>query len=912
MAKQKILIGIILAVFSSLIFTPFITAETIRVTVPSAHVRSGPGTDYQSLATVSSGTSFNIVSMKRGWYRIPLPDGREGWISGSVVTVEARGRGISVSSQSRFFNHKQFYGNSWAVVIGIDRYPHQKIPNLKYAVNDARSVAEAIVDQGFSAQKTFVLLNEKATKDSIEEVLYSRLRSAGNEDRVLIFFAGHGETERLPRGGSEGFLLPYDAAPDNLFLTAISMADVKKMGQRIAAKHILFVVDACYSGFTITRAVAPRIVDEHYLSLVTKDPAVQVITAGKAKEQVGEELGHGIFTTQFLKGLKGFADEDQNGLITAMELASFLQSRVIRETSGGQHPQFGQLSGEGQFVFVIARSGGATVETFVGREEEATLRIRANVEGARLYLNGVDKGVVPLNLYDVEPGRYEVKVTKAGYEPYAEKVLLSPGKELEILAYLEKVIKTGNISVTGIPHGAKVYLDGYYAGQLPYTLKEVETGLHTLTVTSEGYQNWEKKVKLQSGQELSVTARLTPLEKAETTTALAPGIGIGASSLNPWPKYQCDAQNTGRSRYSGPSSRPSLRPIYNTEVGLSSSTQVIIGQDGKDILYFISDDEQKRRSNRCWALRPDGSLLWSKVSMGMAPAIGAEAVVYAMENYDDTIAAYDSTGKRLWSLYAGRYPHSMSIDYKGNLYVPVFGPNNQLLSLTNNGIPRWTKKNIVAPTGYGSPALSPDHSVVYFGTKDHTRASGGGHFYGLYTQNGREKWKRWFKERPGVPSIAVDGTVYVPLWPIDGGSWRKGSGTYLYALGPGDGAVKWTFAADSVVTTPAIGSDGTLFTASVAGTLFAIDPTDGRLKWRHSLGESALVYQPPSVDAGGTVYVTTRKKILALNQKKGTLLWTLDVPSDDIFVTTCSIGSDESLYLLARGLNRTGKVYVLR
>ena len=78
MSKQKILIGIILAVFSSLIFTSFITAETIRVTVPKAHVRSGPGTDYQPLTTVIRGTSFHVASMKRGWYRIPLPDGREG------------------------------------------------------------------------------------------------------------------------------------------------------------------------------------------------------------------------------------------------------------------------------------------------------------------------------------------------------------------------------------------------------------------------------------------------------------------------------------------------------------------------------------------------------------------------------------------------------------------------------------------------------------------------------------------------------------------------------------------------------------------------------------------------------------------------------------------------------------------
>ncbi|MCI0529129.1 MAG: DUF1566 domain-containing protein, partial [Nitrospira sp.] len=87
--------------------------------------------------------------------------------------------------------------------------------------------------------------------------------------------------------------------------------------------------------------------------LVTQDRAVQVITAGKKGEQVIEKDGHGVFTNQLLKAFQGFADVDQNGLIIGIELASFLISRVYRETDGRQNPQFAQLYGEGQFVFVL-------------------------------------------------------------------------------------------------------------------------------------------------------------------------------------------------------------------------------------------------------------------------------------------------------------------------------------------------------------------------------------------------------------------------------------------------------------------------------------------------------------------------------------------------------------------------------
>jgi uncharacterized caspase-like protein len=207
------------------------------------------------------------------------------------------------------------YAKSWAVVIGIDRYPHPKISHLRYAANDARSVTATLDCLGFPLDQIFILLNEQATKQAIEQLLYRHLRIVEKEDRLFVFFAGHGRPEHLPRGGTEGFWLPYDADPDSLFTTAISMSDVKHMGQRIAAKHILFAVDACYSGFAITRAVGPRVMDTQYLRMVTRDPAVQIITAGKAQEQVREENNHGVVTNQLLQGLQGFADEDRNGVI---------------------------------------------------------------------------------------------------------------------------------------------------------------------------------------------------------------------------------------------------------------------------------------------------------------------------------------------------------------------------------------------------------------------------------------------------------------------------------------------------------------------------------------------------------------------------------------------------------------------
>jgi hypothetical protein len=96
-------------------------------------------------------------------------------------------------------------------------------------------------------------------------------------------------------------------------------------------------------------------VDTDYLEAMIKEPAVQIITAGRKGEPVLEEDGYGLFTRRLIHGLSGLADTDQNGIITGQELATWLESRVIRDSRNRQHPQYSRLDGEGQFVFVVPR-----------------------------------------------------------------------------------------------------------------------------------------------------------------------------------------------------------------------------------------------------------------------------------------------------------------------------------------------------------------------------------------------------------------------------------------------------------------------------------------------------------------------------------------------------------------------------
>ncbi|MFT5042700.1 MAG: putative caspase-like protein [Hyphomicrobiaceae bacterium] len=271
--------------------------------------------------------------------------------AGNAFSADARGLSFVPSEVST----GNYYEKSWAVLIGINDYESNAVSDLQYARSDVDAMRKSLVPLGFPEEQIFTLTGAEATREAISRLLNERLRTVtGPEDRVLVFFAGHGLTQDLPRGGEEGYLLPVDGDPNALAATAFSMGDIRAISRRLPAKHILYIVDACYSGMSLQRSartLGP--VSRRYLDLVTSDPVVQILTAGSKEQPVVEENGHGVFTSVLLSALLGHADLDGNNVLTADEVAAWVRPRVAQATNFRQTPQFGSLDGAGQFTFVL-------------------------------------------------------------------------------------------------------------------------------------------------------------------------------------------------------------------------------------------------------------------------------------------------------------------------------------------------------------------------------------------------------------------------------------------------------------------------------------------------------------------------------------------------------------------------------
>ena len=148
-----------------------------------------------------------------------------------------------------------------------------------------------------------------------------------------------------------GFLVPVDGIPSSKN-TLIRWDELTRNADLIAAKHVLFIMDACYSGLAIQRtAVAPG--TERFLRDMLQRYARQVITAGKADETVADGGGpsgkNSIFTGYLLEGLGGKA-ADEHGVLTANELMHYVYQKVSQDNRSHQTPHYGHLDGDGDFV----------------------------------------------------------------------------------------------------------------------------------------------------------------------------------------------------------------------------------------------------------------------------------------------------------------------------------------------------------------------------------------------------------------------------------------------------------------------------------------------------------------------------------------------------------------------------------
>lgn len=241
-------------------------------------------------------------------------------------------------------------GRKYALIIGINHY--KNFDRLQTAVNDANGIGKVLKeDYGFV---TKLILDEKATRQTIMKEINTLKGKLNPEDQLLIYYAGHGYLDKYT---DTSYWLPADAErndPTN-WIEAKSISDQLK---RTRAMQVLVVADSCYAG-TISRSIDPDLAGrgsrQSYLQKLKSKPS-RVLIASGGNEPVDDSggTGHSIFADVFIRALRNPIDEQ----FTAEELVAL----QIKESVAGraeQTPEYRVIRNSGHdggdFVFIRRR-----------------------------------------------------------------------------------------------------------------------------------------------------------------------------------------------------------------------------------------------------------------------------------------------------------------------------------------------------------------------------------------------------------------------------------------------------------------------------------------------------------------------------------------------------------------------------
>ena len=206
-------------------------------------------------------------------------------------------------------------GQIYGIFAGISDYPGTD-SDLSYTDQDAVRARDALINGvGMAPDNGITLLNDQATIGNLRDAIARIASRIRPEDTFVLFYSGHGS--RIERSSG-----PSSSDPDGIDETielydgSVLDDELSVLFDSVNAGTSLLVLDSCFSG-----GFAKDIVSRPgRMGLFSSEEDVTSQVAAKFR-------AGGYLSVFFEEALEGFADFDENGELTALELSEYLHDR---------------------------------------------------------------------------------------------------------------------------------------------------------------------------------------------------------------------------------------------------------------------------------------------------------------------------------------------------------------------------------------------------------------------------------------------------------------------------------------------------------------------------------------------------------------------------------------------------------
>lgn len=235
-------------------------------------------------------------------------------------------------------------GKSWFLGIGINQYQH--FPSLNNAVKDVKDLVRLLQeDYDLLPERTITLFDKDATRRNIIVTLDELQKKVGAEDKLLIYYSGHGH---LNKAIGKGYWIPTDAEENNT-ADYIRNSTVREYIETFRALHTLLISDSCFSGTLFVRGASRS---AEALEELASIPSRWAICSGRHDQAVYD--GNPGENSPFAESIMDALRRNQSPAFNVGKLID----RVIEQTRSNYeqlpegNPLYGVGHKGGQYVFL--------------------------------------------------------------------------------------------------------------------------------------------------------------------------------------------------------------------------------------------------------------------------------------------------------------------------------------------------------------------------------------------------------------------------------------------------------------------------------------------------------------------------------------------------------------------------------
>ena len=216
-----------------------------------------------------------------------------------------------------------------AVLIGVTKYAHPKLPDLKYTERDMTELRDVLKEAGFDVTLLASSGSVVPTADAVRSAVRAGLKKCTNKlDMVIVAMAGHGLQFD---GDKTAYFCPADANPKDK-ATLVSLPGLIADLDESFAGVKLMLVDACRDDPSASHGA-----DAEGIKPPKGTAALFACKAGeKSYESAKFGGGHGAFFHYVLEGLRGEA-KNGRGEVNWSRLVAHVQEnlpRAVRDVIG--------------------------------------------------------------------------------------------------------------------------------------------------------------------------------------------------------------------------------------------------------------------------------------------------------------------------------------------------------------------------------------------------------------------------------------------------------------------------------------------------------------------------------------------------------------------------------------------------